>query len=83
MIDDHPSLVFVVSIIVPLLIPPGHFLRPLLLLFGFGKFPLYYFLFLRHTPGSGSVAIAWAQRGFWGATVTKGSWFAILQSIAM
>ena len=37
---------------------------------------------ISHTEFPGSPA-AWAQRRFWGATVTKGSWFAILQKAGM
>ncbi|KAH8799198.1 hypothetical protein DL96DRAFT_1687897 [Flagelloscypha sp. PMI_526] len=73
LIEQHP-LIFEALIVTGALavIPEAWIGRQLLGLFGFN--PL--------GPGKGSVA-AWLQRRFWGGAVTKGSWFALLQSTRM
>jgi len=71
--DNHPDLVgFLIFSGITLLVPESWLLRPLLALFGFGKLG----------PVKGSVA-TWAQKNFFGAIVSEGSWFAILQAAGM
>ncbi|CCM02530.1 uncharacterized protein FIBRA_04632 [Fibroporia radiculosa] len=71
--EQHPILLETLIISSTLLIvPESWFLRPVLGLFGFGP----------AGPVKGSAA-AWAQRRFYGAVVTKGSWFAHLQRAGM
>ncbi|KAJ7498570.1 hypothetical protein FB451DRAFT_1202324 [Mycena latifolia] len=71
--EQHPdlleALLFTGAV---LLIPDYWLLRPLLGLFGFGP----------TGPVKGTTA-SWAQRVFYGAAVSKGSWFALLDKAAM
>jgi hypothetical protein len=73
LIEQHPvlfsTLVFSAT---AMLIPESWILRPLLSMIGYGPYG----------PIKGSPA-AWAQRRFWGAAVSKGSWFAFLQRAGM
>jgi len=71
--EQHPVLLGALLVSATLMIiPESWLLRPLLRLFGFGPYG----------PVKGSTA-AWAQRVFYGAAVTKGSWFSHLQKAAM
>ncbi|KAK7062108.1 hypothetical protein R3P38DRAFT_3340863 [Favolaschia claudopus] len=73
LVEQHPDLLIALLITITLmLIPDSWLLRPVLSLFGFG--PL--------GPGKGTAA-SWAQRVFYGAAVSKGSWFAYLDSVGM
>ncbi|KAK2463938.1 hypothetical protein APHAL10511_004046 [Amanita phalloides] len=73
LIEQHPILVTTLVFTgVAMLIPESWILRPLLKMVGFGP----------DGPFKRSLA-AWAQRWFFGAQVTKGSWFAILQRAGM
>ncbi|KAJ7437830.1 hypothetical protein B0H11DRAFT_2206440 [Mycena galericulata] len=77
LVEQHPDLLtgvlfFVVMMNIPEIIPEYWLLRPVLSLFGFGP----------TGPLKGSAA-AWAQRVFYGGSVSKGSWFALLDSVAM
>ncbi|KAJ7639228.1 hypothetical protein FB45DRAFT_787914 [Roridomyces roridus] len=71
--EQHPdlleALLFMAAIAI---LPEIGIARPLLRLFGWGP----------TGPAKGSTA-AWAQRVFYGAAVSKGSWFAKLQQAAM
>ncbi|KAF9451955.1 hypothetical protein P691DRAFT_662054, partial [Macrolepiota fuliginosa MF-IS2] len=72
-IDNHPELLaFVIFAVAMLLLPEIQILRPIVSIFGFG--PL--------GPVKGSAA-AWLQSKFWGGSVARGSWFAILQKVGM
>jgi len=73
LVEQHPVIFSaLISSAVAMLIPESWILRPLLSVMGYGPYG----------PIKGSPA-AWAQRRFWGATVKKGSWFAILQKAGM
>ncbi|EGO30117.1 hypothetical protein SERLADRAFT_358925 [Serpula lacrymans var. lacrymans S7.9] len=74
LIEEHPVLFDVLVVTASImLIPEGFILRPLLSLFGFGPYG----------PVKGRSAAAWCQRRFFGAVVTKGSWFSLLQRAGM
>ena len=92
LIEQHPvlfsTLVFSAA---AMLIPESWFLRPLLSLMGYGPYgPIkgeqlindYRQAGFSYNWSPGSPA-AWAQRRFWGAAVSKGSWFAFLQRAGM
>jgi hypothetical protein len=91
LVEQHPTLLWLIfTYIAASLIPESWFLRPLLLLFGFG--PLGPIKGARNMSQGCSAAVdcfqsgsaaAWAQRFFWGAAVEKGSWFAYLQQAGM
>ncbi|KAG1811263.1 uncharacterized protein BJ212DRAFT_564175 [Suillus subaureus] len=83
LVEQHPDiantlLIIAVAELLPLLLPEisvlleGWFLRPLLRKFGFGP----------QGPIKGGIA-AWLQRWIFGATIREGSWFAVLQHLAM
>ncbi|GJE93550.1 hypothetical protein PsYK624_097090 [Phanerochaete sordida] len=73
LIEQHPilfeTLLFAGT---AMLIPESWLLRPVLSMFGFGPYG----------PVKGTSA-AWAQRTFYGAAVTKNSWFSALQRAGM
>ncbi|KAJ6475673.1 hypothetical protein DFH09DRAFT_446238 [Mycena vulgaris] len=73
LVEQHPdlleALLFTGAVV---LIPDYWLLRPLLGLFGFGP----------TGPVKGTTA-SWAQRVFYGAAVSKNSWFALLDQAAM
>ncbi|KAF7352439.1 hypothetical protein MVEN_01208500 [Mycena venus] len=73
LVEQHP-LMFETLLITftVMLIPEYWVLRPLLRIFGFGPIG----------PVKGTAA-SWAQRVFYGAAVSKGSWFAYLEKAAM
>ncbi|KAJ7734019.1 hypothetical protein DFH07DRAFT_967775 [Mycena maculata] len=73
LVEQHPDLLtYVLFTGAVMLIPNYWLLRLLLGIFGFGP----------AGPGKGTTA-AWAQRVFYGAAVSKGSWFRFLDSVAM
>ncbi|KAK7457195.1 hypothetical protein VKT23_010493 [Stygiomarasmius scandens] len=73
LVEQHPILLeaLVFSTVI-LFLPKVWLTRPILSCFGFGP----------SGPIKGSTA-AWAQRRFFGAVVTRGSWFARLQQAGM
>ncbi|KAG1740366.1 hypothetical protein EDB19DRAFT_783689 [Suillus lakei] len=81
--EQHPELaIFLLSAVLaelsPLLLPEmgilleGWLLRPILRMFGFGP----------QGPIKGGIA-AWLQRWIFGSVIPEGSWFAVLQRLAM
>ncbi|KAJ7437831.1 hypothetical protein B0H11DRAFT_2294172 [Mycena galericulata] len=73
LVEQHPDLLEGVLFFGAVMLIPNYWLlRPVLSLFGFGP----------TGPVKGSTA-AWAQRVFYGASVSKGSWFALLDKVAM
>jgi len=70
--EQHPAIVEALVIALAIEIAPVLFLRPFLLLIGFG--PL--------GPVKGSLA-AWTQRRLFGAAIPAGSWFSFLQRAGM
>ncbi|KAF9789199.1 hypothetical protein BJ322DRAFT_1105065 [Thelephora terrestris] len=73
LIEQHP-VIFSALVFsgVAMLVPESWFLRPLLSMIGYGPYG----------PIKGTAA-SWAQRRFWGAVVSRGSWFAFLQRAGM
>jgi hypothetical protein len=83
LVEQHPDIVNTLLLIAiaelsPLFLPEigtlleGWLLHPLLRMFGFGP----------QGPIKGGIA-AWLQRWIFGATIPEGSWFAVLQRLAM
>ncbi|KAJ7822252.1 hypothetical protein B0H13DRAFT_2113042 [Mycena leptocephala] len=73
LVEQHPLLLETILITFSVMLIPEYWvLRPLLSLFGFGP----------TGPVKGTIA-PWAQRVFYGAAVSKGSWFAYLDKVAM
>ncbi|KAG1875438.1 hypothetical protein DFJ58DRAFT_740965 [Suillus subalutaceus] len=83
LVEQHPDianalLLITIAVLLPLLLPEmgvlleGLLLRPLLRMIGFGP----------QGPIIGGIA-AWLQRWIFGATIPRGSWFAVLQHLAM
>ncbi|KAJ7482377.1 hypothetical protein B0H11DRAFT_2418663 [Mycena galericulata] len=71
LVEHHPDLLGSVLFFGAVMLIPNYWLlRPVLSLFGFGP----------TGPVKGSTA-AWAQRVFYGASVSKGSWFALLDKV--
>jgi hypothetical protein len=92
LIEQHPFLfaaLFEVLSIGLTMVPGFWLLRLLLRIFGFGSAgPMkgavvnLYELSPTESLGAGTAA-SWAQRAFYGAAVSKGSWFSFLQKAAM
>ncbi|KAG2344955.1 hypothetical protein BDR05DRAFT_960922 [Suillus weaverae] len=85
LVEQHPDiantlLIVAIAELLPLLLSEigigtlleGWLLRPLLRMFGFGP----------QGPIKGGIA-AWLQRWIFGSTIPEGSWFAVLQHLAM
>ncbi|KAG2069788.1 hypothetical protein BDR04DRAFT_1077639 [Suillus decipiens] len=83
LVEQHPDiakalLLIAITQLLPLLLPEigasleGWLLRSLLRMFGFGP----------QGPIKGGIA-AWLQRWIFGATIPEGSWFSVLQRLAM
>ncbi|KAJ7757722.1 hypothetical protein DFH07DRAFT_695745, partial [Mycena maculata] len=73
LVEQHPDLLtYVLFTGAVMLIPDYWLLRPVFGIFGFGP-----------TGPVKGTTVAWAQRVFYGAAVSKGSWFAFLDSVAI
>ncbi|KAG2035348.1 hypothetical protein BDR03DRAFT_962855 [Suillus americanus] len=83
LVEQHPDiantlLIIAIAELLPLMLPEigalleGVLLRPLLRMFGFGP----------QGPIKGGIA-AWLQRWIFGPTIPEGSWFSVLQHLAM